>query len=229
MFANKSGKQGFRDTKAIFCLLGKLPNPHRTLPAASGCASVPDASTAVPAKEKSPVQHEHYTHTAPDFPSSTTLSIFFFLPHFLLMQLLFFLLVLFQDFLHNLLCHKPILHFRFGLAVLCIGAFLSFQKHCILCVQLADARELFVRTVLFLIGIKSRAAQKSRRCTPCGMISCFIRLFSLAILVPRVLLACFLRSKTDHFRGPRTAPKALNFPANRRRETYRKVGKIIAC
>ena len=90
MFANKSGKQGFRDTKAIFCLLGKLPNPHRTLPAASGCASVPDASTAVPAKEKSPVQHEHYTHTAPDIPSSTALSIFFFLPHFLLMQLLFF-------------------------------------------------------------------------------------------------------------------------------------------
>ena len=145
------------------------------------------------------------------------------------MQLLFLLFVLFKDFLHNLLRHEPILHFRFGLAVLCIGAFLSFQKHRILCVQLADARELFVRTVLFLIGIKSRAAQKSRRCTPCGMISCFIRLFSLAILVPRVLLACFLRSKTDHFRGPRTAPKALNFPANRRRETYRKVGKIIAC
>ena len=95
--------------------------------------------------------------------------------------------------------------------------------------SVADARELFVRTVLFLIGIKSRAAQKSRRCTPCGMISCFIRLFSLAILVPCVLLACFLRSKTDHFRGPRTAPKVLNFPANRRRETYRKVGKIIAC
>ena len=47
-------KQGFRDTKAIFCLLGKLPNPHRTLPAASGCASVPDALTAVPAKEKRP-------------------------------------------------------------------------------------------------------------------------------------------------------------------------------
>ena len=67
------------------------------------------------------------------------------------MQLLYFLLILFQDFLHNLLSHKPILHFRFGLAVLCIGAFLSFQKHRILCVQLADARELFVRTVLFLI------------------------------------------------------------------------------
>ena len=41
-------------------------------------------------KKKSPVQHEHYTHTAPDIPSSTALSIFFFLPHFLLMQLLFF-------------------------------------------------------------------------------------------------------------------------------------------
>ena len=121
-------KQGFRDTKAIFCLLGKsplrsgprktevhrtscAPNPHKTLPAASGCASVPDASTAVPAKEKSPVQHEHYAHIAPDNPSSTALSIFFFLPNFLLMQLLFFLVVLFQDFLHNLLCHKPILHF----------------------------------------------------------------------------------------------------------------------
>jgi len=47
-------------------------------------------------------------------PSSTILSIFFSLS----MQLLFFLLVLFQDFLHDLLCHKPILHFRFGLAVL---------------------------------------------------------------------------------------------------------------
>ena len=52
MFANKSGKQGFRDTKAILCLLGTLSNPHRTLPAASGCASVPDALTAVPAIEK---------------------------------------------------------------------------------------------------------------------------------------------------------------------------------
>ena len=62
-------------------------------------------------KKKSPVQHEHYTHTAPDFPSSTALSIFFFLPHFLLMQLLFLLFVLFQDFLHDFLCHKPILHF----------------------------------------------------------------------------------------------------------------------
>lgn len=99
------------------------------------------------------MQHEHYTHTAPDIPSSTILFIFF-VPHFLLMQLLFLLFVLFKDFLHNLLRHEPILHFRFGLAVLCIGAFLSFQKYRILCVQLADARELFVRTVLFLIGIK---------------------------------------------------------------------------
>ena len=71
-------------------------------------------------KKKSPVQHEHYTHTAPDIPSSTALSIFFFLPNFLLMQLLYFLLILFQDFLHDLLRHKPILHFRFGLAVLCM-------------------------------------------------------------------------------------------------------------
>ena len=55
------------------------------------------------------MQHEHYTHTAPDIPSSTALSIFFFL----LMQLLFLLLVLFQDFLHNLLFSRPILHFRF--------------------------------------------------------------------------------------------------------------------
>ena len=59
------------------------------------------------------MQHEHYTHTAPDIPSSTALSIFFFLLHFLLMQLLFFLFVLFQNFLHDFLCHKPILHFRF--------------------------------------------------------------------------------------------------------------------
>ena len=106
-------------------------------------------------QRKSPVQHEHYTHTVPDIPSSTTLSVFFFLPHFLLMQLLFLLFILFQDFLHNLLRHKPILHIRFGLAVLCIGAFLSFQKHCILCVQLADTWNLFFRTVLFLIDIKS--------------------------------------------------------------------------
>ena len=54
--------------------------------------------------------HEHYTHTAPDIPSSTALSIFFFLLHFLLMQLLFLLLVLFRGFLHNLLCFRPILH-----------------------------------------------------------------------------------------------------------------------
>ena len=30
------------------CLLGKLPNPHRTLPATSGCAFVPDALATVP-------------------------------------------------------------------------------------------------------------------------------------------------------------------------------------
>lgn len=66
---HSSGKQGFRDTKAIFCLLGKLPNPHRTLPAASGCASVPDALTAVPAKEKArcsmsitPTLHRTFHH-----------------------------------------------------------------------------------------------------------------------------------------------------------------------
>ena len=56
------------------------------------------------------MQHENYTHTAPDIPSSTALSIFFFLLHFLLMQLLFLLLVLFQDFLHNLLRSRPIMH-----------------------------------------------------------------------------------------------------------------------
>ena len=39
-------------------------------------------------------------------PSSTILSIFFSLS----MQLLFFLLVPFQDFLHSLLCSRPILH-----------------------------------------------------------------------------------------------------------------------
>ena len=65
----KRGKQGFRDTKAIFCLLGKFPNPHKTLPAASGCASVPDALTAVPAKEKNrcsmsitPTLHRTFHH-----------------------------------------------------------------------------------------------------------------------------------------------------------------------
>ena len=35
-----------------FLLVGELPNPLRTLPAASGCASVPDALTAVLAIEK---------------------------------------------------------------------------------------------------------------------------------------------------------------------------------
>ena len=116
-------KQGFRDTKAIFCLLGKLPNPHRTLPAASSCASVPDALTAVPAKDKSPVQHEHYAHTAPDIPSSAILFIFFSLLHFLLMQLLFFLLVIFQDFLHNPLRQE----FAWGLTPdLCLWSMTSF-------------------------------------------------------------------------------------------------------
>jgi len=112
--------------------------------------------------------------------------------NFLLMQLLFLLFVLFQDFLHNLLRHKPILHFRFGLAVLCIGAFLSFQEHRILCVQLADARELFVRSVLFLISIKRlfRCAAQGQR-IPVGFIEfpivagCFIRsenIFCLGII-----------------------------------------------
>ena len=50
----KQASEKWGDTKAIFCLLGKLSNPLRTLPAASGCASVPDALTAVPAKEKKP-------------------------------------------------------------------------------------------------------------------------------------------------------------------------------
>jgi len=59
----------------------------------------------------------------------------------------FFLLILFQDFLHNLLRHKPILHFRFSLAILCIRAFLSFRKHRILCVQFTDTWELFVKTI----------------------------------------------------------------------------------
>ena len=36
---------------------GKLPNPLRTLPSASSCASVPDALTAVPAKENAGVNH----------------------------------------------------------------------------------------------------------------------------------------------------------------------------
>ena len=103
---------------------GNSPIPlERWLPAASSYASVPDALTAVPAKDKSPVQHEHYTHTAPDFPSSTTLSIFFFLPHFLLMQLLFFLLVIFQDFLHNPLRQE----FAWGLTPdLCLWSMTSF-------------------------------------------------------------------------------------------------------
>ena len=78
------------------------------------------------------------------------------------------------------------------LPVLCIGAFLSFQEHRILCVQLADARELFVRAVLFLISIKRLfccAAQGQR--IPVGFIElsivagCFIRgknIFCLGII-----------------------------------------------
>ena len=57
--------------------------------------------------------------------------------------------------------------------------------------------------------------KKSRRYAPCGTISCFIRfLFSFAILVPCVLLACSLRSKTNHFRGTLTTPKPSNFLQN---------------
>ena len=100
------------------------------------------------------------------------------------MQLLFLLFVLFQDFLHNLLRHKPILHFRFGLAVLCIGAFLSFQKHCILCVQLADARELFIRAVLFLIGIKCLF-----RCVAQG------QRIPMGFLELSIVAGCLIRSK----------------------------------
>ena len=57
--------------------------------------------------------------------------------------------------------------------------------------------------------------KKSRRYAPCGTISCFIRfLFSFAILVPCVLLACSLRSKTNYFRGTLTTPKPSNFLQN---------------
>ena len=55
--------------------------------------------------------------------------------------------------------------------------------------------------------------KKSRRYAPCGTISCFIR-FLFAILVPCVLLACSLRSKTNHFRGTLTTPKPSNFLQN---------------
>ena len=48
----------FRDTKAIFCLLGKFPNPHRTLPAASDCASVLDALPAAPARKRRDCCHD---------------------------------------------------------------------------------------------------------------------------------------------------------------------------
>ena len=71
------------------------------------------ACTLIRAKKEATQEDSSVLHC---IPSSTVLSIFFSLP----MQLLFFLLVLFQDFLHNLLRHKPILHFRFGLAVLCM-------------------------------------------------------------------------------------------------------------
>ena len=56
-----------------------------------------------------------------------------------------------------------------GLAALCIGAFLSFQEHRILCVQLADAWKLFVRVVLFLISIERLfrcAVEKCHKCVP---------------------------------------------------------------
>ena len=60
------------------------------------------------------------------------------------MQLLYFLLILFQDFLHNLLSHKPILHFRFGLALLCIGAKEAAQN-----LVLADVLKHRIQYILY--------------------------------------------------------------------------------
>ena len=61
------------------------------------------------------MQHEHYTHTAPDIPSSTALSIFFFLLHFLLMQLLLLLLVFWSS--------NDIYHVNFLLIYILCGIF----------------------------------------------------------------------------------------------------------
>ena len=46
-----SASRAFVTRKRFSALVGGTPNPHRTLPAASGCASVPDALTAVPASQ----------------------------------------------------------------------------------------------------------------------------------------------------------------------------------
>ncbi len=109
---HSSASRAFVTRKRFSACWGNSPIPlerclrHRAAHPRSGCFNGSSCQ-----RKRSPVQHEHYTHTAPVFPSSTALSIFFFLPHFLLMQPLFFLFVLFQDFLHDFLCHKPILHF----------------------------------------------------------------------------------------------------------------------
>ena len=54
---HSSASRAFVTRKRFSACWGKLPNPLRTLPSASSCASVPDALTAVPAKEKARVNH----------------------------------------------------------------------------------------------------------------------------------------------------------------------------
>lgn len=66
---HSSASRAFVTRKRFSACWGNSPNPHRTLPAASGCASVPDALTAVPAKEKArcsmsitPTLHRTFHH-----------------------------------------------------------------------------------------------------------------------------------------------------------------------
>ena len=54
---HSSASRAFVTKKRFSACWGKLPNPLRTLPSASSCASVPDALTAIPAKENAGVNH----------------------------------------------------------------------------------------------------------------------------------------------------------------------------
>ena len=130
--------------------------------------------------KRSPMQHEHYTHTAPDIPSSTALSIFFFLLHLLLMRLLFLLLVLFQDFLHNLLCFRPILHFQFDLL-------LEIAR-----TPCPESKGLFPRTLLITYPLRVAPSSSHSRIPYSGTESCrtvhqqvgFLFLLLLFLLAP---------------------------------------------
>lgn len=126
---SKEGHNGrnFHSAGTVFYLLKGLPGPREALPTTSNYTSIPSTSATIPTGREDPIRRRRCARATPSFPSSAALSVFFFLPRFLLVRLLFFLLILFRSFLRGLLHRGPVLRFHFNLTMLYVKTFLSFR------------------------------------------------------------------------------------------------------